>query len=221
VSILGLIPARAGSKRLPGKALIPLDGLPLIAHTCIAARESGVLAAIYVNTDSAEIAEVAGQFGAEAPTLRPAHLAADDTPTRDSNLFLLDHLRRRGEQYDAIMVLQPTSPLRTPGDVQAAARLFENHAPCEVMSVSPVTPNSWLGTVAAAGRFDRWAGDEIVYRLNGAIYVHRWDDYVSGRPAAKTIAHRMPASRGVDIDTREDLDWAEFLLQRTRQTAVA
>jgi CMP-N-acetylneuraminic acid synthetase len=218
MTVVGLIPARAGSKRLPGKNIIPLVGRPLIAHTCEVAREAAdVLDAVYVNTDSPHIAGIAEQHGVPCPVLRPEHLAADDTTTRDSNLFLLDFLARRGERYDAIMSIQPTSPLRTADDIRAAWQLFLTHAPCEVVSVTPLVPRWWTGSVMADGRFDRFVGEDLVYRLNGAIYVHGCDDYFSGRPARNTIAYQMPLERSVDIDTRADLEYAEFLMQRLRQ----
>lgn len=214
MSVVALIPARAGSRRLPNKNLLPLAGRPLVAHTCAAAQTSGALSAVYVNTDSREIAAVAERHGVPCPVLRPEHLAAAHSSTRDANLFLLDFLAQRGETYDAVMVLQPTSPLRTAEDIRAALGLFEGNSPCAVVSVSPVVPECWLGRIGPDGRFERSVGDETAYRLNGAIYVYGWDDYVYDRTPRKTIAHPMPASRGVDIDAREDLEYAEFLLQR-------
>lgn len=214
MTVVALIPARSGSKRLPQKNILPLAGRPLIVHTCVTARASGVLAAAYINTDSPEIAAIAAEAGVPCPVLRPAHLAADDTPTRESNLFLLDHLAQRGERYDAVMVLQPTSPLRAPEDIAEAWRLFLDNEPCEVVSVTPVSPESWTGHVRADGQLERGVCDEPLVRLNGAIYVHTWDDYVAGREARKTMAYVMPARRSVDVDTSEDLAYAEFLLSR-------
>jgi CMP-N-acetylneuraminic acid synthetase len=213
MSVVGLIPARAGSKRLLNKNLVMLDGRPLITHTCRAAKTSGVLDAIYVNTDSPAIAAAAAEVGVTCPVLRPPHLAADDTPTRDSNLFLLDYLVQHGERYDAVMVLQPTSPLRDADDIRHAWRLFEEHAPCEVVSVAPLVRESWTGHIGRDGRFERACGDETLYRLNGAIYIYLWDDYVTGHTPRKTVACPMPAVRSVDIDTAEDLEYARFLLQ--------
>lgn len=218
MSVVGLIPARAGSKRLPNKNLVALDGRPLLAHTCQAACESGVFSAIYVNTDSPEIAAVAIEHGAQCPKLRPKGLATDDTPTRAANLFLLDFLRQRGERYDAVVVMQPTSPLRTGDDIRSAWDLFEEHAPCAVVSVLPLVPESWTGRIKHDGCFERCAGDRTVYRLNGAIYIHRWDDYVDDRPPCKTVAYPMSAVRGIDIDTPEDLEYARFRLQRAAET---
>jgi N,N'-diacetyllegionaminate synthase len=214
---VGIIPARAGSKRLPGKNLALLGGLPLIAHTCVAARASGVLDAIYVNTDSPEIAAAGRQFGVECPVLRPAHLAADTTPTRDSNLFLLDWLaRERGEHYDTLVLLQPTSPLRTADDIRAGLALYRRSAPCAVIGVLPLVPHGWLGRVAPDGRFERWTGDDVAHRINGALYIHDLSDYVADRPPPRTLAYVMPAARSVDIDRREDLDQAARLLHASR-----
>jgi CMP-N-acetylneuraminic acid synthetase len=221
MTVVGLIPARAGSKRLPGKNLLALDRKPLIAHTCESAVASGILNAVYVNTDSAEIAAVAEHYGASCPALRPRHLAADDTPTRASNLFLLEFLAARGESYDAVMVLQPTSPLRTAEDIRRAWLLFEEHAPCATMSVAPLVPESWAGRIARGNRFERAEGEDLLYRLNGAIYVYAWRDYVEDCAPRTTVAYVMPAARSVDVDTREDLEYAEFLLQRASATAAS
>lgn len=218
MTVVGIITGRAGSKRLPGKNLAPLGGRPLIAHTCEAALTSGAFSAVYVNTDSPEIAAAAHACGVPCPVLRPKYLAADDTPARDSNLFLLDFLARRGERYDALLVLQPTSPLRSPEDIRAGLRLLEEHAPCAVVSVTAVAPTSWLGHIRPDQQFDRWSGDDTVYRLNGAIYAYRWQDYVDDWPPAKTIAYAMPAERSVDVDRQEDLDYARFLYERRANT---
>ncbi len=220
MTVVGLIPARAGSKRLPDKNLVPLCGRPLLAHTCQAAMESRVLSAVYVNTDSPAIAAAAGERGVGCPVLRPPHLAADDSSTRDANVFMLDFLARRGERYDAVMVLQPTSPLRTAQDIRSAWDLFEEHAPCAVVSVAPLVRESWTGHIGRDGRFENAFGDELLYRMNGAIYVYCWQDYVQDRPPRKTVAYRMPTSRSVDIDTRDDLAFAEFLVQRGQQVPV-
>ena len=217
--VVALIPARAGSKRFPGKNLALLGGRPLLAHTCEAALTSGVLSAIYVNTDSRPIADVAERCGVACPVLRPKHLAVDDSPTWDANIFMLDFLAQRGESYDAVMVLQPTSPLRTAADIRSSLALFEEHAPCSVVSVSPLAPRSWLGHLGPDGRFERWNGEEPTYRLNGAIYIHRMDEYRKNCPPPKTMAYVMPPARGVDIDQPEDLEYAEFLWQDGRARA--
>ena len=117
------------------------------------------------------------------------------------------------------MTLQPTSPLRTADDIRAAWNLFIEHAPCAVVSVSPLVPESWLGRIGPDGRFERWTGDQAVYRLNGAIYIQSTDDYSDERPARDTIAYIMPPERGVDIDTVADLHYARFLAERAPHEA--
>lgn len=214
MKIVGLIPARAGSKRLPNKALADLAGQPLIAYTCEAALSSGVLSAVYVNTDNPAIAAAADECGVPCPVLRPPNLAQDDTPTQQSNRFLLEFLAQRGEVYEAVMVLQPTSPLRSADDIREALTLFEANAPCAVVSVSPVAPASWLGRIGRDGRLEPLGGRNVVYRKNGAIYIHCHDDYVHNRPPPRTLVHPMPPERGVDIDTPDDLHYADFLLRQ-------
>ncbi len=209
---IGIIPARAGSKRLPGKNLADLRGRPLISYTCEAALRCGVLDAVYVNTDCPRIAAVATEYGVPCPVLRPQHLATDESPTRDSNVFLLEYLAGRGERYDALVVLQPTSPLRTAEDIRAGLALFVEQAPCAVIGVVPLVPRSWLGSVGRDGQFTRWTGEERAYRINGALYLHRLADYLPDRPPARTVAYVMPPERSVDIDRRSDLEYAEFLL---------
>lgn len=216
MTVVGIIPARGGSKRLPGKNLAELGGRPLIAHTCEAAVQSGVLKAVYVNTDCQVIAAAAAEYDVSCPVLRPAELATDEATTLAANHFLLEYLAGRGERYDAVMVLQPTSPLRSAADIVAAWQLFEENAPCKVVSVSPVAPAAWLGHIGKDGRFEPLdGGEEIMVRLNGAIYIHTWDDYFADHTPARTLAYPMPAERGVDIDTEEDLHHAAFILARS------
>jgi CMP-N-acetylneuraminic acid synthetase len=214
MSVLGIIPARSGSKRLPGKHLAPLAGRPLIAHTCLAARHSGVFSALYVNTDCPQIAAVAAQHGVPCPVLRPPELARDETPTRDAILFLINALAARGETYATLVLLQPTSPLRTAMDIVAALRLYRERTPCRVVSVSPVAPRHWLGDVQPDGAWNRWTGMERAYRLNGALYIYRTADFVVEEPARPTLSYIMPLERSVDVDTPLDLEYAEFLLAR-------
>lgn len=210
--IVGVIPARGGSQRLPGKNLAIIGGLPLVAHTVQAACDSGVLSDVLINTDDADIAVAAADAGATYPALRPAHLATADATTRDANRWLLTQMAKCGREYDAIMVLQPTSPLRTADDIRAAADLFEENAPCAVESVTRVAPASWLARLGRDGRIETLVGEECVYRRNGAIYLYRVEDYLTDAPPRKTLAYRMPPERSVDIDVHEDLAVAEFLM---------
>lgn len=214
MKIVAIIPARGGSQRLPGKNLAPLAGRPLIAWTCAAARAARSPAAVYVNTDCPRIAALAAEHGVSAPALRPAHLATAAAPTRAANRWLLEVLISRGERYDAVLVLQPTSPLRTAGDIDAAVALFAQNRPCAVVSVAAAAPLGWLGTVGADGTFAPLRADIApharTYRLNGAIYLFACEDYLRDRPPPRQVAYVMPPERSVDIDTHEDHRLAEI-----------
>ena len=109
---VAIIPARAGSVRVPGKNVRPLGGHPLIAYTIAAARESGVFDAVVVSTDSSEIADVALRYGAEVPALRPQELATATSPDIDLVVHVLDVLERDGRTFELFSLLRPTSPFR-------------------------------------------------------------------------------------------------------------
>ena len=123
-SVVALIPARAGSKRLANKNIRPLAGHPVIAYTIAAARESGIFDAIIVSTDSPEYAEIARHYGAEVPFLRPAQLAGDLSPDIEWIEHALGELREHGREFDCFSLLRPTSPFRRSDTIQRAWQLF-------------------------------------------------------------------------------------------------
>lgn len=128
MNVLGLITARGGSKSLPRKNLAPLAGRPLIAHTIETALAAEHLDRVVVSTDDPEIADVARSHGAEVPFLRPADLAADDTPDLPVFVHALDHLATHdGWRTDLVAHLRPTSPLRRPGDLDRAVEVLTEH----------------------------------------------------------------------------------------------
>jgi N-acetylneuraminate synthase len=137
VKILGVVPARGGSKGLPGKNIRPLGGVPLLGRAILSARESGVLDRLEISTDDPEIARVAAEYGAAPAHLRPAELARDGSALVDAVLLLLDRLAAdEGYRPDAVMILQPTSPFRTAATIRAAANLFRETGD-SVVSVTP------------------------------------------------------------------------------------
>lgn len=121
---VGLIPARAQSKRVPKKNIRPLGGHPLLAYSICAARASGVFARVLVSTESEEIAEVARRYGAEVPWLRPEALAGDSSPDIEWVEDTLRRLEREGERYDCFSILRPTSPFRQATTIQRAWSAF-------------------------------------------------------------------------------------------------
>lgn len=123
-SVVALIPARSGSKRVTGKNVRPLGGHPVLAYTVAAALESGVFASVIVSTDSEEVAAVARHYGAQVPFLRPAALSGDTSPDIEWLEFTLKELRVRGQTWDCFSLLRPTSPFRTAATIRRAWALF-------------------------------------------------------------------------------------------------
>jgi CMP-N,N'-diacetyllegionaminic acid synthase len=123
-SAIALVPARGGSKRVPGKNVRPLAGHPLMAYTLSAARQSGVFADVVVSTDSPETADIAVRYGGEIPFLRPAAMAEDLSPDIDWIEYTLTRLRGMGRAYDCFSILRPTSPFRQPDTIRRAWTRF-------------------------------------------------------------------------------------------------
>ena len=123
-NILGFVPARGGSKGLPGKNIRPLCGKPLIAWTIGQALSSRLLTRVIVSTDDAKIARAARRFGADLPFMRPLSLATDRAPMSDAMVHALEHYKKLGEEFDFIVLLEPTSPLRKENDIDNAISLL-------------------------------------------------------------------------------------------------
>ncbi len=122
--LVALIPARGGSKRVPGKNVRPLQGHPAIAYTIAPALESGVFDTVMVSTDSEEVADIARHYGAEVPFLRPARFAGDTSPDIEWLEYTLDALQRQGRTWDCFSLLRPTSPFRTADTIRRAWARF-------------------------------------------------------------------------------------------------
>lgn len=219
MTVLALIPARGGSKGIPRKNIAPIAGRPLIAWT-IAAALAARVDAVVVSTDDADIAEIARAAGASVPFLRPAALAQDDTPGLDPVLHALDML----PGYEQVMLLQPTSPLRTAADIDAALALGRADALSVVSVTEAATHPYWTYTLDGEGRMvplvdaDKGARRQdlpVVHALNGAIYLADAAWLRAGRRFVDggTRAYVMPPERSVDIDTPFDWLVAEALLK--------
>ncbi|MCA8938221.1 MAG: acylneuraminate cytidylyltransferase family protein [Planctomycetes bacterium] len=223
--LLALIPARGGSKGLPGKNVVPLAGKPLIAWTIEAAIDSGLFERVAVSTDDQEIAEVAERFNAKVPFMRPAELASDSARTIDVAKHALAHYDALGRHFDAIVVLQPTSPLRNAQDIQRAVLKAGGHALISVCEVEH--PIQWALSLSDDGTLlrhpdlvsrdaTRRQDTTRALRPNGAIYV--WprayiEAGVAGLPP-DCLAYEMPRERSIDIDDETDLLIAKALMAR-------
>jgi CMP-N,N'-diacetyllegionaminic acid synthase len=224
---LAVIPARGGSKGLPGKNLRPLAGRPLLAYTAEAARGSRTLTRVVVSTDDESIASAARALGLEVPFLRPAALAADDTPM----LPVLQHaLAEAGaEAFDAVVLLQPTSPLRRSAHVDGAVRLLESSGADSVVSVvevphqySPVSvmrvENDRLRPYADGPLLTRRQDKPRVFARNGpAVLAVRAAVLAGGSLYGDDIRPLvMDAEDSIDIDSAADFEYAAYLLSRVK-----
>lgn len=225
-SVLGLVTARGGSKGVPRKNLRPVAGRPLIAWTLDAAKGSRRLTHVLVSTDDPEIVLAARGEGVEAPFLRPTEFAGDASPHIDVVLHALDWLRsNRGETYDYVCLLQPTSPLRTAQDIDGVIDLAVSREADAVVSISPspVLPNLIYRMDADAALtpllppvqgYARRQDLPAAYVLNGAIYVNRAESLRRERSFAPpgALGFLMPADRSLDVDEEADLLAADAAL---------
>ncbi len=228
--LLAVIPARGGSKRLPRKNVRPLAGRPLIAWSIAAALDSGACEAVLVSTDDEEIAATAREAGASVPWLRPAALATDTAPTQDVLCHALDWYEAAYGRVEAVVLLQPTSPLRRPGAVREAAALYLAQPAggrCAVVSVSPAaTHPAWTFRLAEDGTMQPFLGWDplrsrsqdlpAAYALNGSIYIIPAASVREGLPplAPGVLPFVMEeAHDSVDIDTEADWMQAQALAE--------
>jgi CMP-N,N'-diacetyllegionaminic acid synthase len=223
-TVLTLIPARGGSKGLPGKNTRPFLGKPLIAHTIDAARDSGVAGRIVVSTDDAEIARVSAESGAEVPFLRPAEIAGDAAPVLAAALHALDWFENHdGWKPEWLLLLQPTSPLRTADDIRRAFEIAQSENTDAVVAVSDTKSHPfWVKTLDSSGHLLPFIPDQkaparrqelpAAYALNGLLYLVRVSTLKNENAfcPAKTRPLLIPSIRAFDIDTEEDFLIAEF-----------
>lgn len=211
--VLGLIPARGGSKGIPNKNIIELDGKPLIGHSIEAGLECSAIDSVVVSTDDEEIASVAGSYGARIPFLRPPELATDEAPTAPVITHALETLFDAGENYGSLVLLQPTSPLRTADHIDEAFEIFECSGVDSVISVYPTYDTRWERTPDGVKKLNykddskRRQDRDPEYATNGAIYVLdiglflETEETITGR----TELYEMSEQESVDIDTPYDL----------------
>lgn len=223
MSYIAVIPARGGSKGLPGKNTRPLAGKPLIAWSIEQALECGRIDCVHVSTDDEEIADVARAHGAEVPYLRPAALAQDTTPTEPVITYALDWYERAGRTFDAIVLLQPTSPVRFPGTLRTALEGFEASGSASLLGVCENHHFFWRNRDEPVALYDyrsRPRRQDILpedrwYRENGSIYVTRTSAFRrhSNRLSEPIHMHVMREEEGWEIDSLADFAVVETLMK--------
>lgn len=225
--ILAIIPARGGSKRIPRKNVLDLCGKPVIAYSIEAALNSGVVSRVIVSTDDEEIAQVARQWGAEAPFLRPAALAQDNIPGIAPVIHAVYWLgEQKGYRPEYVMLLQPTSPLRTAEDIRATVEIAQEKNADAVVSVCRTDHHPyWTKRITEDGclvdflPLDHASSQSkdlpVVHALNGAIYLVKRPVLLEQETfyTSNTYAYVMPEERSLDIDTPWQLYLAELVLK--------
>lgn len=223
--ILALITARGGSKGVPGKNTRLLGGKPLIAHTIEAALASQFIDRVMVSTDSEDIASVSRKSGADVPFLRPPELAGDLARQEDAILHAMRWCEDNGDAYDVILVLTPTTPLRTGRDIDEAIGFFASHP--QARSVITVTEashapqfmnalppdNSLHGFVPEDLKFKNRQELPQAYCISGSVCLADWDYFkmMGSFLAPLAFAYVVDARSGHDINTHMDFQFAEFL----------
>jgi CMP-N,N'-diacetyllegionaminic acid synthase len=226
---IAIITARSGSKGLPNKNILPLDGKPLIAHTIIAAKESGMFDTVMVSTDSEEYAAIAREWGAEVPFLRSEENSSDKAGSWPVVREVLEEYRKLGQEFDTLTLLQPTSPLRNAEDIKNAYKLMEEKGAHSVVSMSEalVSPLSCLiipsdlcmgGLVNRANNTRRQDRPTYHY-VNGAIYVVRVDTFPDDNFIYDDTCYVyiMPEERSIDIDTALDFMLVETVIKYNKE----
>lgn len=224
-TVLCVIPARGGSKGLPGKNIKELSGKPLIAYTIEQARESKYIDRVIVSTDNDEIAVISKKCGAEVPFMRPAELASDTRSTIDVLLHAMDWMEGKEKFYfDILVLLHTTAPLRTVQDVDNCIELLVEKKYDNIFSVTEAHKNPYFNMVelrnntvrlVKEGNFTARQSASPVFDINCSIYVW-WKDILREKKSLfleRTNIYIMPKERSVDIDDHIDFKIIEMLLK--------
>lgn len=226
--VLGVIPARGGSKGIPRKNLRPLAGKPLLVWTAEAALDAKLLSRVILSTDDESIAAVGRAAGLDVPFLRPQSLAEDETPTLPVVRHALQFLEAAGARYDAVCLLQPTSPLRRPDTIDGCIALLERESVDAVVTVLPVPTEHhpyWAFVAGADGLLRLATGatspparrQELppAFHREGSVYVTRRDVVMEQGSlyGTKLLGYAVDPAGSVNLDTPAQWERAEALLR--------
>ncbi|MDQ0206932.1 CMP-N,N'-diacetyllegionaminic acid synthase [Alkalicoccobacillus murimartini] len=221
--IVAIIPARGGSKGIPKKNIILVNGKPLIQYSIDAALQSNYIDDVLVSTECPEIARISREVGAKVPFLRPPHLALDESKTIDSIVYTIVEQKKRGIEYDLIVVLQPTQPLRKSWHVDHSIEQIEGSQHNGLVSVSKVkdhpilirqlhsdhTVSSLLSQTSTVRRQDF----SDYYKVNGAIYINKASSLTNNTSLNdNSLAFVMDQKYDLDIDNPLDLELLKIIL---------
>lgn len=224
MKILAIIPARSGSKGIKNKNIVDVNGKPLIYYSIKEALKSNYISDVIVSTDSEEIAKIAKNLGAEVPFMRPSFLATDMSRIIDTIIYTIEKLKEIGQEYDYIVLLQPTQPLRRSWHIDEAIELIINKKETSLVSVSKVKEhpilirkiddNGYVKNLLNEGSTKRRQDFEDFYKVNGAIYINKIDENLIKDTSFNDnkLAYIMDEKYDLDIDEPNDLYIAEIML---------
>jgi len=227
-TFLAIIPARGGSKGIPHKNIIEINGKPLIAYTIEATKQSKYIDKIIVSTDDEEIQRVSFKYGANVPYLRPNEISGDSAKSIDVVLHALNYYQTKGERFDYVILLQPTSPLRTDLHINSAIEQIVKSEAQSLVSVCEVTENPVLmrtindnqlqPVVEFNGINSRRQDLPTFYKFNGSIYVNTVKMLLGERQFinVNTIPFIMEQEKSIDIDNIIDLKLVEIIMQHSK-----
>ncbi|HDK7167351.1 TPA: acylneuraminate cytidylyltransferase family protein [Clostridium botulinum] len=227
MNILGLIPARGGSKGLPGKNIRNLNGKPLIEYAINEAKKSKYMDRLIVSTNDYGIAKICEELGAEIPFMRPNKLAQDNSKVIDTYIYTLNKLKEEFNYIvDILVIIQPTSPLRTVHHIDSCIELFFNKNADSVVTVCEVEHSPyWYKVLNKENKIESFIEYENsndnrqqlpkVYRPNGAVYVFKKDLIINKKSyyTDKSYGYIMKNEDSIDIDSIIDFKFAEFLIK--------
>jgi N-acylneuraminate cytidylyltransferase len=224
MNFLFVIPARGGSKGIPGKNIKPLAGKPLIYYSLEFARQFTTDENICISTDAESIAEAVNEVGYKTPFVRPAHLATDSAGTFEVLQHALSFYEEQGRNYDAVILLQPTSPFRESKHFEESAQLFNKNIDM-VVSVTEAASNpyfnlfeegadGYLKISKGNGSYLRRQDAPKVYEYNGSIYIINTASVQLNKSVSeldKVVKYVMGSEYAIDLDTQADWKYAEFM----------
>ncbi|MBM7573191.1 cytidylyltransferase domain-containing protein [Aquibacillus albus] len=224
-TFMAIIPARGGSKGIPKKNLTLVDGKPLIQYTIDEAKQSKYLDTVIVSTDDQEIANVSKECGVAVPFLRPKSLASDNSKTIDAIIYTINKLTQNGNDYDYVVLLQPTQPLRKYWHIDGAIEKIINKNVDSLVSVSEVKDHpslirtinndEILGNLININSTIRRQDFPVYYKVNGAIYINKLNEKFSSNTSLNDnkLAYIMDRSYDLDIDEPIDLELFKLLIK--------
>lgn len=230
--ILAVIPARGGSKGIPSKNIFNIDGYPLIKYTLDCANNSKYIDKVIVSTDNQEIKKVAEQYGGNVPFMRPSELAEDHSKTIHAVIHVIDTLKKMGETYDYVVLLQNTVPLRKHIHVDKAIQKIIDRNENSLVSVTEVEQhpilmrtldkNEHTHNLLNMNSTVRRQDFPKYYRVDGAIYIQKIDENFNLETSFNDgkLAYIMNKKYSTDIDTYKDIKVIEYYLEKERKTKM-